>query len=534
MATNWAQYPTLKFPAATTGVHQAVPMRGPWAQYPRINFNQVTTGATKAKAKAKAKKPDAFNRFINRFTASLLTPAQQAAQTKAAVNAQIQQGLADLKAQAATERTSVLQQQARARQFALALGSLRDIDQAQAGVLYTNAARDIQGLGTGLTGAVAEAQQRVADEDAARIAAATEGLGKAAPLDVAGMRNVAQYTGVTLPSETLYGQAASQAALAKLRTDMGAQQIANIATDYDQKLQTIADELKREQGKLTSKRPSLYTEALQSVQGGQRQDVATLISALALQNALAKTPSEIAKTKAETAATKAGTQVTQGKTIAQANWDKGLLRDGSDVRDGYYFAGKGKTNPSPIPEGKMWDPRDPTHHSLANIPVTPTTRPGGKAPQYTPQQLANWEKGLLHDGSDVRAGFYFGGPGRTNPTTIPNNFHIDPRDHTKIIRDTKPPPAGESKAAKTARLDGLVKDFTTRLDDDSIISSYSRDTRDAVDIELGEPPQWRPLMTYAQARAKLLASVSKEIRADSRVLSLIDTFLTSHGYRKAK
>jgi hypothetical protein len=130
-----------------------------------------------------------------------------------------------------------------------------------------------------------------------RLAAGPKGL------DVEGMKNIAQYTGVAMPATDLYSEAANRAGQARLDQDVRAAKVGNIAQDYLQKGTEAQQELQRKRIELEQTRPSLYTQALQSAQGSGNSNVATIISALALQNTAAKTPSEIEKNKATAAAT---------------------------------------------------------------------------------------------------------------------------------------------------------------------------------------------------------------------------------------
>ena len=482
----------------------------------------------------KVAQPDTLTRILNRYIASLLTPQQQAAQTRQWIDAQIKSGIADINRSAATDRSRILQQQDRARQFALALGSMRDASGAQTEADYTNAAARIQGLGTGLTGTVFDAQQAQADQAAADIAAATGGLGKAAPLDVAGLRNVAQYTGVTMPSTDLYAEAASRAGQARVQQDMRAQQIANIAADYDVKLNEAEKQRLADVATLAGKRPSLYQEAIQGMQAGGRSDMATILSALALQNTQAKTAAEITKTGAETAAVT--TKVTGFQYDPTTGKQKTDSKGNPLLATGFWLP-PGATTPQKIPSDQ--------HVSADGTKLVPNKRastPAATAAAATAAAKAkadaNVKAGYTPDGKDVGPGFFWGKDGK--PKKIPQNWMLDPNDPTNktIIKNPNVGGGGrggvETPAHKAERIQGLITDWSDRILKGLTAEGtpYAHDTADPFDVQQGwAKPHFVPSMSYAQALAKIKAKLPAELRNNAQMLANIDDALVTVGYK---
>lgn len=343
---------------------------------------------------------DTLTQVTNRYIASLQTPAQQAAQQNSLINASLAASKAATNAAYDQQSKTLLQQQARAHQYAMALGSLRDASGDQVTADYRNAAHDIQGLGTGLTGTIADSQQATANDAAQRIAAATGGHGVAQGLDTEGLKNIAQYTGVTMPSTDLYEEAASQAAQARLAQDMRGQQVENLASDYGTKVTDLASERAGKLAELAATRPSLYQSAITAAQSGNRSDLATIISALALQNQTAKVPSEISKNTATgKAATASGQAATTRAGVAVGKETGIIMVNGKPTLAGnHYWVGPGKTKTAVIPKNQMLDPRDPTGHTLKKNPAAFAPASSGKTPADKTQALiSTWSKTLDDD-----------------------------------------------------------------------------------------------------------------------------------------
>lgn len=472
----------------------------------------AATGPVIKKAAA-VKVQDPMTRITNRLIAGMLTPKQLQTQAATNVDAQIKIALAGMKSTSDATQAQLRQQEDRAHGYALALGSLRDMSGIQTEADYQNAASRIQGLGTGLTGTVADAQQAAANDAASRIAAATGGLGTAKGLDVAGLRNVAQYTGVAVPATNLYEEAASQAAQARLQQDMRGQQVENLAADYRAKEATGLADLQRQETQLQTTRPSLYQTALSGLQGGGRSDVATIISALALQNTAAKTPSEIGLTKAKTGATKTGAVATTAKAgAATTNAATGAAKVfGTDAKGnlagGFYWQVPGKVAQK-IPSGlRIWE-GDPT--STVLVPA--------------------------------KGDFYWTSPGFTTAAPVPKNKMLNPKDptHHSIIDNTAAIPRGSTKtpadiAAKAAKAtQALIKQWSSTIDKSLLApgTKFVRDTSDPFEEKQGyAKPHYVPAMSYPEAFAAMIAQVPPSLRKNPQMIANINATLRRGGYK---
>jgi hypothetical protein len=463
--------------------------------------NQATVHLAAAASKPKPtttqkqiKVADPMTRITNRLIADMLTPKQQQAQAASSVDAQIKIALAGMRSSTLAAQQQANQQAERAQNYAMALGSMRDLSGAQTEADYQNAAARIQGLGTGLTSTVAEAQQAGANDAAARIAAATQGLGTAKGLDVAGLQNIAQYTGVTMPATNLYSEAASQAAQSRLSQDVRAAKVGQIAQDYLQKGTEAQQELQRKRTELETTRPSLYQTAISNLKSGGRSDVATIISALALQNTAAKTPSEIAKNVAGAKATTAGAAATTGKTFGHDA--KGNLAGG------FYYGGPGKTQTTKIPtDWRLFTEGTGAEKTHLIVP---------------------------------KGAFFWKGTGHTNPQPIPKNYMLDPKDPTN--HTIKPNPAAVSQGGKTPgeKTQALIKTWSDTVDKSILApnSPYTHDVADPYEVAKGyAKPRYVPSMTYAQAFASLLAKVPPGLQKNAQMIANINGSLQRAGYK---
>lgn len=444
---------------------------------------------------------DPMTRIVNRMIADMLTPKQQAAQAQQSVDAQIKLALAGMRSSTLAEQEQAKHQAARAQQYAMALGSLRDMSGLQTEADYTNAAQRIQGLGTGLTGTIADSQQAGANQAAAQIAAATQGLGQAQGLDVEGMKNIAQYTGVAMPATNLYSEAANRAGQARLDQDVRAAKVGNIAQDYLQKGTEAQQELQRKRIELEQTRPSLYTQALQSAQGSGNSNVATIISALALQNTAAKTPSEIAENTANAGKSKATGAAATTNAATGAAKVTGITKDGNLV-GGFYFNGPGTKTASKIPSGMHLYDGDPTGHVIV---------PNGE--------------------------WHFAGKGMTNPVKIPFGYMLDPKDPTnhRIVLNPKAGAKGTGNKGTAKQIQSLVKTWSGKFDKEMDMenSPYAKNITDPLFADV-KPAQWVPKKTYAAAKADMIRRLPPALKNNKQMLANIDTSLQRVGYKIPK
>lgn len=371
-------------------------------------------GAGGAGTKKVAKTPqEMLLSLMANYQSSQMTPAQ----IQAGIDAQIKSQVAAAQASTKALQYQAQQQANRAAGFAQTIGSLRAQEGQQIYSDYERAAQNIQGLGTGLTGAVAETQQAAADKAAAQLAQASGGINTAgSSYDIGGLRNTAQYTGVTLPARDLYGEAANQAAGVRVRNAAATQHIQNISDDFLQKGTEAQKALSAKRIELEAQRPDLYFKAVKAAQEGRRQDMATLVSAFALQNTVDSTQAEILNTKLQTqidntlAQNKVKVDALTAKNKTQADKIKALndtmkanatvakagvtvaategLGPKGNLLPGYYRPGGKGTVPQPYDTDKykIKQNADGTQ-SLAPLPAPPSTARPSTAGKWTPSKI---------------------------------------------------------------------------------------------------------------------------------------------------
>jgi len=281
-----------------------------------------------------------------------------------------------------------------------------------------------------------------------------------------------------MPATNLYEEAASQAAQARLSQDTRAGQLMNLAKDYLAKGDEVEANRAADLAKLAASRPSLYAQALQNAQAGSRQDMATVISALALQNTQDKTAADIVAGKAKTAqgakattasVAKAGAQTKKAgaETTKTTAATTGLLPNGQLAPGFAWSSSDPKTRvPQPYDTDKyMLDPADPTHTKVIARPAPPSTAKG------------------------------------TSPATIAKNRQ---KAIGQAIKDV-------TTAAKSATF--------TRNATPPLMRGIQKD-------------RWVPTMSYAKAKQKMLdAYVPKALRKNQRILTGIDNALAAWGYK---
>jgi hypothetical protein len=191
---------------------------------------------------------------------------------------------------------------------------------------YRQSADRLRGFGTGLTGAVEEAQRMQADKNAADVARVTGGLGSVASYDIPNMRNVAQMLGVVMPATSLEERALNSISSANATRASQVGGIGAIAQEYMQKGSDLDAEVAAKNAALQAQRPSLFNEALKSAQENARSNIATSIQARYLVDSLRKsgaditgidpyTGQETATTKAQSAAAKAAAAALKAKNV---------------------------------------------------------------------------------------------------------------------------------------------------------------------------------------------------------------------------
>jgi len=494
----------------------------------KLKGKPVVTGPTKVKTTVIHPKPgaavvpsgDMLSNLIKSYQASLPTAAQQQATARQSVNSQIQQALSGIQASTAEQVRAANRQSERAQGFAEGLRTLSPNMGAQIQSYYNDAAKQLGNFGTGLTGAVADAQQADADQAAQQVAQQSGGQGTVTGYSVPDLRNTAQYTGVSLPSATLVGQGANQAANTYLQNVANSQSIGGIAQNYIQQANDATTSLADQRAQLELTRPGLMQTALNSLSSNNRQDVATLISALALQGTNAQIPSKIAATKAGTTATKTGTKI----KVATAT---GTTPSGKAPKPGNYWSSPNpKTRVSqPIPPHQKLDPNDPTHSRLIPDPNNP---PSGmhydpKQKTFVPNKTTS-TSGLNPDGT-VASGYWRPGPNAT-PQRVPSGYYPDPTNPYKLI--AVPPRSSSKKGATPSQVSSIISRGRIAAAKDVLGPPYSK----KVDIYNPAGPSYQPTLSVANARKRLLqAYFPRALWKNSQVIGAINDVLATAGYK---
>lgn len=438
--------------------------------------NWVTKTRTKrAAVRVAAEKANPFGALMQRYQAAIPTPQQQIAQAHQAVNQEIQAGLAGYRASSKAEQQVAENQAKRAQGFATSLANLTATAPSSVANEYTQAADRIRAYGTGLTGELGQQFQGSADAAAQHLAnqGANVGGTTVGSYDPASLRNTLQYTGVVLPGTTLEQQAAGAKGFAQTQRRAQTAQIGNIAQQYRQKKLDMQHELALRAQALQATRPDLYQKALAGLQAAGTQNMATLVSALALQ----------------------GQQT-------------GLIPGTQKPQPGFW------TNPvtgtvDKIPPDYKVSP-DGTH--LVPLPK----------PKPTPKPVVT---GLMPDGKKLLPGYWWAqGKGKGVPQTYDTKkFQLSP-DGTKLIPlpGTTKTPAG----TKPADIQKIIDKAATEAGKKVLGAPYSKPSLTG----LGKP---RPLLSYAAAQTQLLqAYFPKKYWKNPQVLAKIADLLSSAGYTK--
>jgi hypothetical protein len=209
------------------------------------------------------------------------------------VDDQIKAGQAGITAASALQRLQLENQAKRAQGFAQALGQITAPDPKAIADEYRTSADRLRGFGTGLTGAVAEAQQSNADRIADEVHRVTGGLGNVASYDIPNLRNVAQMTGVVMPASSLEEKAAGAYASANAERAGSVGSIGSIAQEYLRKLDELEADVGAKSTALAAQRPSLFNDALKAAQESARSNIATYIQARYLSNTMRTTDASI-------------------------------------------------------------------------------------------------------------------------------------------------------------------------------------------------------------------------------------------------
>jgi hypothetical protein len=280
---------------------------------------------TLIKRKAARTPLDPWGSILGSLTTGV-SPKALRASASSDVTAQIKAAAAANAAAVAGQKIAFENQGRRASGFATALANLTKPDTAAIVDQYRQSADRLRGFGTGLTGAVADAQQAQADKNAADVSRVTGGLGSVASYDIPNMRNVAQMLGVVMPATSLEERGLNSIADANATYASQVGGIGSIAQEYMQKGSDLDSEVAAKNAALQASRPSLFNEALKAAQENARSNIATSIQSRYLVDSLRKSGADItgidpytgkptAQTKAQRAAAKAAAKAAKAANI---------------------------------------------------------------------------------------------------------------------------------------------------------------------------------------------------------------------------
>jgi len=226
------------------------------------------------------------------FQSMIMTPQQQTSLQNQLVGSQIKAGIAGIQAASQVPIAMANQQAQRAQGFAQALAAATAPDPQAIANQYRQSAQFEQGLGTGLTGSLQQAQQQAADEAAQRTAAVgapaapAAGSAPGTGYDPASLRNTLQYGSVVLPSANLADQAANAFAQAQYGRAAGAANVGSIAQQYLQQVANLHLQNQAQIAQLQAQRPTLALQARAQIIGQQQQALSSLLQGQYLQNSL--------------------------------------------------------------------------------------------------------------------------------------------------------------------------------------------------------------------------------------------------------
>jgi hypothetical protein len=248
--------------------------------------NFVTaTRMKRAAGRAASAAADPSGFALNQVQSGLLTPLQQNTQATNLTNATLKAQLAAIDAASSAQRTQTSNQADRAQGFALALAKLTAANPDAIAGEYRDTADRLKGYGTGLTGAVADAENTAANTTAQHLAdqGLTQQVGS---YDPASLRNSLQIANVVNPAKNLEGQAANAYAEAQFNRAAQSSQMGGIAQDYLQKLDALRTSDTAQKDALQAGRPAAFLQALSQIQGNQGSLLNTYIQGQYLQNSL--------------------------------------------------------------------------------------------------------------------------------------------------------------------------------------------------------------------------------------------------------
>src|SRR5215471_3448175 len=237
--------------------------RTPVGQKPGASYHGYVTYVTQTRAKRAAAQTAAANNPMTAFYGALKA-APGLARTD--VTQQINAALAGDRAATKAAQDQANRQAERAQAAAEGLRDLTYTDPQRIRDDWASTAHFYGALGTGLTGAVGDAQRAEAAQAAQGVGQAT---GEGAParaniptMDLPALHNTLQYADVGLPASSMAEEANNQLAAAAARRAANIQGVSSIADQYRQKTLDMQHDLAAKRAALEAQRPSLYSSAL--------------------------------------------------------------------------------------------------------------------------------------------------------------------------------------------------------------------------------------------------------------------------------
>jgi len=272
-------------------------------QHPGGNYIGYRNWVANTRAKRAAARTAAFTAnptqtLMTQWWNQLKTPAQSDAAAVKSVDDSISAQTAAIKAAYADQQKALAIQQGRTAGFANALADLQKNDPA--GVLgdYRQSIGQMGALGTGLTGATADAQQANLDKANAAIAAATGGgTPGATGYDLGALRNAAILTNNVNPGMSMEGQALAAASRARADEINSQAGLEATSAGYGKQLEDILGQIKTQTLAVINQRPDMINKAKAAAADARNQQMATLLSVLSLQNQIGNTTSLISSRK---------------------------------------------------------------------------------------------------------------------------------------------------------------------------------------------------------------------------------------------
>jgi hypothetical protein len=145
------------------------------------------------------------------------------------------------------------------------------------------------GLGAGLTGAVGAQYQFGVDRTREAVANLTGGLGEVTATPGTDIANAAQYTGATMPANTLEANAAAAARMAQSDAAARAQNIHQIGLGYGAKADDAISQAASDARALIAKRPETIAELVNTLNQTRQTGIANVANVLSARTSYRQT-----------------------------------------------------------------------------------------------------------------------------------------------------------------------------------------------------------------------------------------------------